>query len=159
MKVIIIITSVFFLASCSVNKSVEISEMDLSTDIFYCTNAFSPFNGSCNIKYDESDVIKLESIYKNGILDGVTTLFHNDGTPYRKGNYFLGQHDGLWEGWFKNGKKEFEANYSNGKLEGKYIAYHSNGSIKEQGEYRNDSKINEWIKFDINGREISKTIY
>ena len=159
MRVLIILVFVQIFVSCTNNKTIEISELDLGPDKFYCTNAFAPFSGTCKITYNNIETVKLESVYKNGILEGQTTLYYKDGTPSRKGNYVSGQHDGLWEGWFKNGKKEFEISYKSGKLNGEYVSYHQNGIIKEKGEYQNDVRTNEWVTYDWNGNEVSKMVY
>ncbi len=158
-RILIILSFVSLFASCTNNKTIEIADIDLEQDRFYSSNSYNPFSGKCIVSYVGSDNTKLESTYSDGILEGKTIMYHEDGTLYRKGNYVSGNHEGLWEGWFKNGKKEFEINYQNGKLNGNYIAYYQNGSIKEKGEYQNDSRINEWISYDSQGNEISKKSY
>lgn len=159
MRAILILISVTLFVSCTGKKNIVISELDLESDRFYNCNAYESFNGTCKVIYEKSETTKLESSYTDGILNGETTLYREDGSPYRKGHYAFGENEGLWEGWFKNGKKEFEINYKNGKLNGEYIAYYQNGAIKERGEYRNDTRINEWIIYDTKGSEISRKIY
>ena len=53
--------------------------------------------------------------FKNGKLDGLSTLWHENGQKADEIPYKNGKTDGLWTQWYENGQKKVERHYKDGK--------------------------------------------
>ena len=56
-----------------------------------------------------------EREYKNGLLDGLSISYHENGTKSSVGNFLKDQLHGKVAAWDQNGNLEFERNYHKGK--------------------------------------------
>jgi len=78
-------------------------------------------------KYEDTGIIRLKCIFKNGILHGAFRTFH------------------------KNGNKKIIKLYCNGKLDGDYREFYDNGKLKIHGEYSNNIKVGAWYVYREDG--------
>lgn len=56
-----------------------------------------------------------EREYKNGLLDGLSISYHENGTKSSVGNFLKDQLHGKVAAWDQNGNLEFERNYHKGR--------------------------------------------
>jgi uncharacterized protein len=152
MKINLIILSLFvvFGTSCT-NKTVVLSEGELPEDIFYLADQIKPFTGKCYIYFSNSQNLKEELNFKNGILNGLRISYYNNGQIKRQGIYKDGRYNGIWKAYDESGTQVFEAEYKMDMLTGKYISWHKTGVIKEKGLYNNNTKVGEWVSYDEAG--------
>ena len=94
--------------------------------------------------YDTRENLIREENYKNGQLEGETTLFYVDGNVLDKTTYSVGKKEGKSLQYYRNGQLKVSANYAANKLEGTYTLYNSEGVKKYQGKYSNDIKVGIW---------------
>ena len=85
-----------------------------------------------------------EENYKNGKLEGQTTLYYPDGNVLEKSTYVADKKDGKSLQYYRNGQLKLSANYKADKLEGSYTLYNSAGVKKYSGNYLNDIKDGIW---------------
>jgi len=74
------------------------------------------------IKYYPNGKKKSEGIYKDGKLDGLSTV------------------------WYENGHKEFEATWKDGEIDGLATGYHENGQKRSERIWKDGdvTTFNEW---------------
>jgi antitoxin component YwqK of YwqJK toxin-antitoxin module/tetratricopeptide (TPR) repeat protein len=77
--------------------------------------------------YDKDGILSSIEHYKDGNLEGLTTIYYPSG---------------------KISQKVF---YKDGKKEGYYVSYYPNHVIKQQGYYKNDLAEGEWLTYFIDG--------
>ena len=72
-----------------------------------------------------------EGQYKNGKEDGLFTGWYENGKKKWEETYKYGEYDGLETKWYKNGKKKSEQTWKDGKFISKK-EWNEDGSIKEK---------------------------
>lgn len=98
-------------------------------------------------EYHPNGVIKSTSMYRNGILEGISTEYDETGkilksTEYM-GGYVIGEgvvladgtKDGAWREFYPDGALKAEGSYQEGKKTGNWTYYHPNGNKEQAGQY------------------------
>lgn len=70
-----------------------------------------------------------------------------------------GSLDGLWTVYFEDGKKCREGKLHSGKEDGIWKEWHSNGKLKWKGLFENGRKTNKWKCWDDKGKRTSDSVY
>ncbi|HRZ75644.1 MAG TPA: hypothetical protein P5335_11980, partial [Flavobacterium sp.] len=83
--------------------------------IVYKKGSKVPYSGIVFEKY-ENGKIASEIHYKNGIQDGLMTVWFENGNVAKKWNFSKGKPEGLYTEWYENGQKEQEGTNRDGKL-------------------------------------------
>ena len=78
--------------------------------------------------------------YRNGIKEGTTKKWWENGNLKFEGHYHLGNYHGVVAEWYENGQPYTLFNYDNGKESGKQQAWKPNGNIKANYEVIGDRK-------------------
>ena len=94
-----------------------------------------------------------------GVKEGQWVYYYENGKPKEISGYKNGLVDGLSEGWFDNGNKWFSYTYANGKLNGLETYYYYNGKTKSSSELKDDRKNGTTKYFDIKGMLSSSAAY
>ena len=71
-------------------------------------------DGPWVIWYPNSDQIKEQGFHQEGIKEGLTTYYYEDGTMQREGFYKNGFADGIWTYWNAKGEKDFDFDFGSG---------------------------------------------
>ncbi|HYG39517.1 MAG TPA: hypothetical protein VD908_12895 [Cytophagales bacterium] len=143
-------------------------------------NYFSDHLQQKSIFYDTTGKVTQTILIPNGTGEYVTT--YNNGKPFFKGKFILGElhgkviwydYDGkissegtyfndelhgLWK-WYENGKLTTEGNYVYGKKDGKWSTYFANGKIQREEFYINGLLEGEMKYYHENGQIIVKRNY
>lgn len=143
--------------SCSKNE-VILTENELPEDIFYLQDEIKPFSGTCLIYYTNTEILKEEFHFKDGVLDGARISFYKNGQIKREGNYISGLYNGTWKVYDEKGNQTMELEYKNDSLYGNFISWHETGVICEKGEYCNNIRKGEWVSYDEAGMIINKSV-
>ena len=152
---IFVLLSIFG-ASCSKN-TVILTEDDLPEDIFYLQDEIKPFSGKAYIYFLNSEKIKEEMNFKNGILHGTRISYHCNGQIKQLGEYQNGTFDGSWVSFCENGNKLYEVEYNHDTLEGNYVSWYSTGVIREKAIFSKNTIVGEVTIYDEAGMKISKS--
>lgn len=88
-----------------------------------------------------SGSLKSTMEFKNGVAEGLTTYFHENGTKRAEETYINGKLEGTSKVWDKDGKITQEITYKNHKYDGILTYYNKDGSIKlkqlwENGQFK-----------------------
>lgn len=104
------------------------------------------------LNYYEGGRIPFEkSEYKNGVLDGIRTLFYKTGDIEIMEHYKKGKLHGPITTYHLNGKKSFEGNYIDGLLSGKVTTYYASGTRKEEVTFENNEENGPFLEYYENG--------
>ncbi len=145
---------IFMLLSAACSGKVTVSEDEIGADVFYVKDSYKPFTGKCIVVFRNSDLVKEEFTFRNGVLQGEALAWHKNGQLRRKGSYHKGQISGKWEFFNEQGQKTIEAYYKQDNLNGSFISLYHNGKIKEKGRFERNKKIGQWDYFTENGQLI-----
>jgi antitoxin component YwqK of YwqJK toxin-antitoxin module len=143
---------VFILALACSRNSVVVSEDDIGADVFYVKDTYRPFTGSCIVVYNDTEKVKEQFTFKNGVLNGEASAWYQNGQIRRKGYYSKGQIHGKWTFWDEQGHKIVEANYKQDSLNGTYLSLYANGRIKEKGHFARNKRTGKWVYYDERGQ-------
>jgi len=102
--------------------------------------------------YPETKTIKEKTTYINGVRNGLSKQYYDNGQLEIIINYKNGKKDGLSEYWFKSGKFSGIRNYKNGKLDGLLEEWYENGILYGKGYYKNNKRDGLFETRYINGQ-------
>jgi antitoxin component YwqK of YwqJK toxin-antitoxin module len=118
--------------TCSDENSLE-HEMNKNRVESYYRNGL--LDGLYMVYSEDNSMIEMGN-YINGLKNGTLTSYYDNGNIRVKCSYTNGKLEGLYESWFKNGKKEISVNYDNGMEHGLYHSWYECGKFSEVIEYR-----------------------
>ena len=95
----------------------------------------------------------------NGLLNGSIIFYHPSGYIEEKGNYKLGQKDGLWIQYSVSGNILGEAYYNDGKKDGIWIVWDEQGTKRYHMVYSMGKKVDTWKMWDEHAVLVSERIY
>ena len=98
-------------------------------DMYYLNGA--PYTGIVKVCSGNTGKVLSKKSYVDGILDGLSYKYHQDGWLKWQKNYASGKLDGEVIKYFADGTKKSEENYSAGKQDGTQKFFYSNGIRKE----------------------------
>lgn len=103
--------------------------------------------------------LEKESMFKDGVLNGLTIRKYNNGQTFERCSYINGKIDGLRESWYDNGIRWETQTYKDGFKNGICYVFHKNGNIKEEITFR-DGKVDGLCKiYHENGKLSKKYIF
>jgi antitoxin component YwqK of YwqJK toxin-antitoxin module len=79
--------------------------------------------------YHQNSQLALERMYVNGIENGLEKEYYEDGSLKQKGTFVNGKEDGIWEMYYPNGQVKQRSNFKDGIMEGETSVYYSNGKL------------------------------
>ena len=132
-----------------------------------------PLTGFLKRFDDKKGYLSEESYYVNGVLNGFSKKFREDGSMYSY-NYVNGELNGEHRSlnkdgvlidrsyykdgdqtsstsWYANGIKSSETNYKNGEVNGKSISWFESGKLKSVSNYEEGKKIGWQGKYTESG--------
>jgi hypothetical protein len=60
----------FALLAFACKSHITVTEDDIGADVFYEKESYKPYSGICTVKFNQSDLIKEQFTFKNGLLHG-----------------------------------------------------------------------------------------
>jgi antitoxin component YwqK of YwqJK toxin-antitoxin module len=116
-----------------------------------------PVTGFVQSFDSEKGYLSNESYYINGIKNGLSTSYYEDGKESRSEYYLNGQLNGLSEVWHANGRKSSEGSYINGEPDGKQVAWYEDGKLNAIHNYKNGRLIGWQRSFNEDGTLLYET--
>jgi antitoxin component YwqK of YwqJK toxin-antitoxin module len=127
--IIVFAASLAFLSGCS--QPVNVDTLIVRNGLSYSPGSLEPFSGKALqvlFRGMESDTLRIEGKYLNGLRHGA------------------------WIGHQPNGQVAEISNYVNGQLHGKYLQYHKNGELVTMGSFDSGKMQGEWSYYFENGQ-------
>lgn len=105
------------------------------------------------IKVYREDKIRLhkELSYKNDKLDGLSKIYHPNGTVYLETEYANDKRHGLTKQYFQSGILYSETQYDSGKITGILKKYHKDGKLKAEVPYNKGMECAGLKEYILNG--------
>lgn len=135
-KIIFITTKEFVKRPEEIKKIPTTKLMDNKDGAWYLKNSANPYNGKF-IDYFLNGRIEGEGIMKNGVVNGLRTIYYENGNKDFFRNYDNGIANGYSEEYFINGKIKQKGTFKDGKDDGLWIEYYSTGAIKRETNFVN----------------------
>jgi antitoxin component YwqK of YwqJK toxin-antitoxin module len=110
---------------------VLLSALSRTNNLLFAPGSKTPFTGLIIEKYAEGQ-IKSRSSISNGILEGISEGWHQNGKLQIQEKFRAGISDGIRTKWDTNGVKISEATIVAGKLHGSFKRWHSNGVLADE---------------------------
>lgn len=130
--------------------------------------------------YFDSGLLAREESYRNGLPDGVTTEYDEQGHVIEEGEYIDGKEEGPWfgitgdclfRGHYRDGMRNgmwkyyyldhsgaatdslcfYKGNFIEDNPDGVHTWYWENGKVKDEGRYVNGLKEGDWYKYNSDG--------
>lgn len=95
-------------------------------------------NGIWKYYINDFNFLEREQEFKNGIYDGKSILYYQDGKPMNIKNYVNGKKEGEELDYYESGKLWSKKIYVNNKLEGDLEIYYPSGAIYMKSFYKNN---------------------
>jgi antitoxin component YwqK of YwqJK toxin-antitoxin module len=116
-----------------------------------------PYTGIVKVCNANTGKVLSKKSYVDGILDGLSYKYHQDGWLKWQKNYASGKLDGEVIHYFSDGATKSKENYASGKLDGEVIKYFADGTKKSQENYSAGKQDGTQKFFYSNG--IRKEVY
>ncbi|SNR42489.1 energy transducer TonB [Hymenobacter mucosus] len=78
------------------------------------------------------------------VRNGQLTWYHPSGTKAGQVHYHNDEADGLYVGWYEDGRISQRGEYTDGQRTGRWITVHRNGQKRSEGRYHNGRAVGEW---------------
>ena len=124
-------------------------------DMYHLNGA--PYTGIVKVCNANTGKVLSKKSYVDGILDGLSYKYHQDGWLLWKKNYASGDLDGEVIHYFSDGTIKSEEHYASGQLDGEVIKYFADGTKKSQENYSAGKQDGTQKFFYSNG--IRKEVY
>ena len=102
--------------------------------------------GCIEKEYYKNGNIKIETPYKNGVIEGVGKIYSEGGNLGVEMPLKNGKAEGIGKEYYESGNLNIESPYKNGKMEGIQKYYYENGNILSEIPFMND-KVHGSVKF------------
>jgi len=101
--------------------------------------------------YNNTRLVGQEN-YADGIKNGRSLTFFEDGVPATESNWTNGFLNGVSRSFYSSGKKKTETMFQNGKRQGLSLVYYESGQLQITGQYSADQCDGAWKFMDENGK-------
>lgn len=101
--------------------------------------------------YNNTRLVGQEN-YSDGIKNGRSLTFFENGTPATESNWAYGLKNGVSRSFYLSGKKQAETMFQQGKRQGLSQVYYESGQSQISGQYVNDQSDGAWKFMDENGK-------
>lgn len=143
MKLLVVLLFNFSLL-CSQNKNVQIYKEYHENSPNIKISGFMSDKGQQGVWkwYSKEGIVIITGKYEDSRQVGIWKEFHDDGKKiFKIDNYVNGLREGLSKTFYDNGNLITEVNYSNGKKEGEVINYYKGGKIKGKLTYLHNKQV------------------
>jgi hypothetical protein len=104
-------------------------------------------SGAFALSIDE--LILTDRLYYKKLTDVPFTGELDEG--WARGAIKNGKRDGLWVGYWDNGRVVFKGAFKNGKEEGPWVEYYESGQLRFKGAWKNHKRHGPWVYYYENG--------
>lgn len=157
MKKLSLLFSILILFSCTTRVNVEENKNDFNQKRIDGKRIFlykgEPFTGIVYDTFKDTDQTRYEEEYTDGVKDGFSRAYSEDGEIMEEENYKNGIKHGEFFEKFENGNLYIQGEYTMGEKTGSQKKYYENGQIKEDFNFNESSeRIGEQKKYFENGQ-------
>ena len=130
-KIIFIYTKEYIKRPLEIKTIPSTKQMKRINGKWHLDNSTTPYSGKF-IDYYLNGKLQGEGVFKDGLVEGLRTVYYQDGTKQYYRNYSQGFENGDSKEYYPNGKIHQEGIYINGKEDGLWKEWHSSGKLKRE---------------------------
>jgi antitoxin component YwqK of YwqJK toxin-antitoxin module len=139
-KIIFIITKEFAKRPNDIRKIPTTKQMEGKDEKWYSKDSRSPYSGPF-IDYYFNGKKQGEGILKDGVLEGIRTVYFQNGNKKYYRTYVNGITHGETVDYFPEGQIHQQGNFKNGKNDGLWQDWYSGGQLKRQTRFKDGEPI------------------
>ncbi|HMI02153.1 MAG TPA: hypothetical protein VK541_06710 [Pedobacter sp.] len=139
-KIMMLTTKAYAARSAELKKIATTKLMEKKEGRWYNTGSDSPFSGKF-IDYFMSGKIQGEGVLKEGVIEGIRTVYYPNGNKRHSYTYENGIENGESKEYFLNGRLRQQGNFLNKKEAGLWQIYYSSGKLKLEINYVNNKQV------------------
>jgi antitoxin component YwqK of YwqJK toxin-antitoxin module len=136
-KIIYVFTKAALLRTPEAKLIPTTKAMAKKNGAWYATGSETPYSGPF-IDYFMNGKIQGEGTLKNGIIEGIRTVYYPNSNKRYFYTYTNGIQYGLCEEYFTTGKLKQKGNWENGKQAGVWQVFYSDGKLKRESTFINN---------------------
>jgi antitoxin component YwqK of YwqJK toxin-antitoxin module len=144
-----------FLLILILTNTLAAQEVFRKNDKYLLRSNGKPYTG-VNKEYDDDNRLVSETTVREGILDGITTIYYPTGAPKEVHVYKDGKKEGTWKNWNEDGRQIAEAGFKDGKKDGFWYIWDDQGVKRYEMFYIGGEKKGTWVVWDEKGNVVSK---
>lgn len=111
------------------------------------------------VSYDTAGRRQGLDTYQNGIQNGRSVVYHENGSISEEVDYLNGQRNGEWKRYYDDGQLQAEGTFENGERVGEYQKFYPNGKTWVKGTYKDGFKESTWIYGNEDGSIGQMVVY
>lgn len=146
---------IFFLCFVTqVFAQVNIRELKRVENKFFNKDG-TPFTGDF-VAYHKNGKLQAKGAFKNGLPDGIETIYDGDGNKSSEITYKNGLRNGPFKEYFENGSLKQEVNSLDDKDDGKAIVYYETGEKHIELNFDKGVQVGDYTEYDKQGKVTRK---
>ncbi len=136
------------------------------------TSTFPDGSSKTAVYYDEKSNKKLAELefhpngkpkihkkFDQGILNGESWCYYDDGKPWSLNTYVNGEYHGIYKNWYPNGQLRQQGYYEKDLETGEWLKFYENGAIDTRGEFREGKQYGIWLSYNMEGKLMRQQDY
>jgi len=159
-KIVFIITKEYNKRLDDIKNIPTVKQMERKGGRWYLKDSQTPYSGRF-IDYFINGKKQGEGILKDGLVEGLRTVYYQNGSTSYFRHYSNGLENGESKEFFQNGRIHQEGIFKNGKEDGLWKEWYSTGQLKRQMEFKegepmptkDDEKFHKYLS---NGIKLSR---
>ena len=148
------------LGGCSGPEPVDLVSLIQRGEVYLDPSGLEPYTGPVFTRF-ESDTTKIEQWGQllNGMWEGATEVYYENGQLRETKTMRLGKQDGAWVSYYPNGEMESLITFKDGQLDGPMEAYYENGQLQDKSTARGTKSVGPFESYSADGQLIMKGTY
>lgn len=111
------------------------------------------------VEYFDNGKIKGEGVFKDGVLNGLRTVYEENGQKSFERNYVNGLNEGISIEYYPSGKVRQTCNFKNGKEQGICKAYYENNQVQAILNFSNGVQEGDYFEYSPEGKLVSQYFF
>jgi len=137
----------------ALNTDIATAELFDENGIRYAKGNYKGTLKDSTWNYYNNQKLVAQEDYSNGIKNGRSLTFFENGNIVNESKWVNGLLDGVIRSFYPSGKKKMEVMYKQGKRQGLNLIYYESGQTEIKGQYNNDMPDEIWTFINEAGKE------
>ena len=132
-------------------EKVELSKKIMNGKNYYILNNEKYYTGKIEIRFNNSDKVKVTGQIEKGLKSGEWRYFYENGNVEKIETYKFGELTGNYKGFYESGELMEVGEMRYDKMEGTWKSYYKNGNLDVETSYVLNKQNGIWKKFYESG--------
>lgn len=145
---------IVFINSLAIGQ-INLKDLEKTEGFWRVKGTTVPYTGPFE-EFFESGELKGTGSFKDGLVDGLRTIYNENGTKRVERNYAAGLSHGMSSEFYEDGKLKQEGEFVKGKEHGIWTIYWGNGNVKAIITFENGIQQGDYFEYSEDGRLIKQ---